>query len=59
MSHPGMAPVSVDARETEPGSYQAIIDLSMAGDWYVLAHVTLPDKRKLEHQLEIKGVAAA
>ena len=59
MSHPGMAPVFADARETEPGHYQCIMDLSMAGDWYVLAHVTLPDSRTLDHQFEIKGVAEA
>lgn len=58
MSHPGMAPVFAEARETEPGRYQSVIELSMAGDWYVLAHVTLPDGRKLDQQIEIKGVAA-
>ncbi len=59
MSHPGMAPVFADAREIEPGRYQSEIDLSMAGDWYVLAHVSLPDGRKLDQQFEIKGVKAA
>ena len=59
MSHPGMAPVFADAREIEPGRYESVIELSMAGDWYVLAHVSLPDGRKLDQQLEIKGVAAA
>ena len=59
MSHPGMAPVFAEARETEPGRYRSVIELSMAGDWYVLAHVTLPDGRKLDQQLEIKGVTAA
>jgi hypothetical protein len=59
MSHPGMAPVFADARELEPGRYHSVIELSMAGDWYVVAHVSLPDGRKLDQQLEIKGVAAA
>jgi len=59
MSHPGMAPVFAEARETEAGRYESVLDLSMAGDWYVIAHVTLPDGRKLDHQLEIKGVTAA
>jgi hypothetical protein len=36
-----------------------VIELSMAGDWYVVAHVSLPDGRKLDQQLEINGVAAA
>jgi hypothetical protein len=59
MTHPGMAPVFADARETEPGRYESVIELSMAGDWYVLAHVSLADGRKLDQQFEIKGVAAA
>ena len=57
MSHPGMAPVFAEARETEAGRYESVIELSMAGDWYVLAHVSLPDGRTLDQQLEIKGVA--
>jgi hypothetical protein len=59
MSHPGMAPVFAEARETEPGRYESVIELSMAGDWYVLAHVSLADGHKLDQQFEIKGVAAA
>lgn len=57
MSHAGMVPVFADARETEPGRYQSSMELSMAGDWFVLVHVTLPDGRKLDRQFDIKGVA--
>ena len=57
MSHSGMVPVFADARETEPGRYLSTMELSMAGDWYVTAHVTLSDGRKLNHQFEIKGVS--
>ena len=56
MSHPGMTPVFADAMEAEPGSYTSTMTLSMAGDWYIVAHVTLPDSRKVDHQFEIKGV---
>ena len=56
MSHAGMAPVFADAKEIEPGRYQSEIELSMAGDWYVSARVTLPDGRQFERQFEIKGV---
>lgn len=59
MSHPGMAPVLSEAREIAPGRYQSIMKLSMAGDWYVLVHVTLPDGRELDQQIEIKGVTSA
>ncbi len=59
MSHPGMAPVFADAREIAPGRYQSVIELSMAGDWYVLVHVSLADGRKLDQQLVTRGVVAA
>lgn len=59
MSHAGMAPVFADTTEIEPGRYRAVMELSMAGDWIVLVHVILPDKRKLDRQFEIKGVGQA
>jgi len=59
MSHPGMSPVFADALEVAPGEYRANMELSMAGDWVILVHLTLPDGSKLERQFEIKGVAPA
>ena len=59
MSHAGMVPVFADAAEVEPGRYQANMELSMAGDWVVLIHVTLPGGEKVDRQFEIKGVAPA
>jgi hypothetical protein len=59
MSHPGMVPVFAEATETEPGRYRSTLELSMAGDWYVLVTGALPDNRKIERQFEIKGVAPA
>lgn len=59
MSHPGMVPEFADTTEIEPGRYRAVLKLSMAGDWFVLAHLTLPDNRRLDRQFEIRGVAAA
>ena len=59
MAHAGMAPLFADAREIGPGRYESVMEFSMAGDWFVLVHVTLPDSRKLERQFEIKGVASA
>jgi hypothetical protein len=59
MSHPGMAPVFADAAEIEPGGYRANMELTMAGDWVVIADVTMTDNRKLKYQFEIKGVAPA
>lgn len=57
MSHPGMAPVFATAREEVQGGYSATVELAMAGDWTVAAHVSLADGRTLDQQFEIKGVA--
>jgi YtkA-like len=54
MSHAGMIPVFADAKETEPGRYSSTMELSMAGDWHFLVHMTLPDGRQLERQFEIR-----
>jgi hypothetical protein len=56
MSHPGMSPLFADAKETELGRYQAHLEFQMAGDWVILLHVTLPDGKKLERQIDVRGV---
>jgi hypothetical protein len=57
MSHAGMSPVFADTSEVAPGEYSANMELSMAGDWVIIVHLTLADGAKLERQFEIKGVA--
>jgi len=59
MSHAGMAPVFAEAKDIGPGQYRTNMSLSMAGDWQVLVHITLPDGRELDQQFEIKEVAPA
>jgi hypothetical protein len=56
MSHAGMSPVFADAKEEQSGRYQARLNFQMAGDWIVLLHVSLPDGKKLERQIEVSGV---
>lgn len=56
MSHAGMTPVFAEASEVAPGRYQANLAFSMSGDWVLLIDLTLPDGRKLQRQLEVKGV---
>ena len=56
MSHPGMSPFFAEAKETEPGRYEGHIWFQMAGDWVILLHVTLPDRTKLERQIDVRGV---
>lgn len=59
MSHAGMSPVFAEARESEPGRYRAALEFTMAGDWVVLVHLTLPDGSKVEQQFDVKGVQQA
>ena len=56
MSHAGMSPLFVDALEQPPGRYQAIVKFPMAGDWILLLHITLPGGKKVERQIEVRGV---
>ena len=56
MSHAGMAPLTGEAKEIQAGKYRGTLQLTMAGDWIVLVHVTLPDGQKLQRQIELRGV---
>lgn len=58
MSHAGMAPVLTEATEVAPGRYEAPLEFTMAGDWFILVRATLPDGRKLERQMNVPGVEA-
>jgi hypothetical protein len=58
MSHPGMKPVFGRASERAPGRYQAPLEFTMGGDWFLLITATLPDGRKVREQVEIPGVRA-
>ena len=50
-----MAPVFAEAREIEPGRYQAHLTFAMAGDWVILLHIMLPGGQKLERQIRREG----
>ncbi len=56
MSHPGMSPVFAQASELTPGSYRASVNFNMGGDWILLLHIKLADGRKIERQLDVRGV---
>ena len=56
MSHPGMEPVFGNTDETQPGRYQGHLQLTMPGDWVVLAHITLANGEKIERQADVRGV---
>lgn len=56
MSHPGMQPVLSTAEEMEPGQYSTQFEFTMAGDWFILLHLKLPDETVAERQIDIPGV---
>ena len=56
MNHAGMTPVFADAREAEPGKYEAALEFTMGGDWFVLVNVTFADGRKLSRKVDVRGV---
>jgi hypothetical protein len=58
MNHAGMVPVFADAVEVAPGRYQANIELTMGGDWFILVHADLPDGRSMERKFDLPGVDA-
>lgn len=56
MAHAGMQPVFAEAAEVDSGRYAASLEFTMAGDWFLLVDVTLPDGRAVERTVEVPGV---
>ena len=54
MTHAGMAPVTAQAEETEPGLYRAeAFEFGMAGDWLLTAVATLPSGEETSAELGV------
>jgi hypothetical protein len=58
MTHPGMAPVLADVRETTRGSYESSLAFTMAGDWVLVLDGRLADGRRLRRELSVPRVGA-
>ena len=58
MNHAGMTPLFASAREVQPGRYEAALEFTMAGDWFLLIDATLADGRKLHRKVDVRGVGA-
>jgi hypothetical protein len=58
MNHAGMVPVFAAAVEVAPGRYQADLEFTMGGDWFILVRADLPDGRSMERQIDVPGVDA-
>lgn len=59
MSHPGMAPIISPVVERGPGIYETRLQLSMAGDWVLVASGELPDGRNMTSSFRIPDVQPA
>jgi hypothetical protein len=58
MTHAGMKPVFADATEVTAGRYEASLEFTMGGDWFIIVRATLPDGRSVEQQVDVPGVRA-
>lgn len=58
MHHAGMIPVLAQAREVAPGHYEANLEFTMGGDWFILVRADLPDGRSLERSVDVPAVDA-
>jgi hypothetical protein len=58
MNHAGMVPVLASAQEVAAGQYQADLEFTMAGDWFILVRADLPDGRSMEHRVDLAGLDA-
>jgi YtkA-like protein len=56
MTHPGMVPSPAVVTQVGPGRYRANLELTMPGDWVLLAEITLPDGTRVEHSVVLPGV---
>ena len=56
MSHAGMRPVFASAREVAPGTYEAPLELTMGGDWFLLIDAKLADGGTFNRQVDLPGV---
>jgi hypothetical protein len=56
MSHAGMVPVFAQAMETAPGLYEANLEFTMGGDWFILVQAILADGRSMERKVDLPGV---
>lgn len=54
MADPGMAPVVGAMTRRGPDIFEAALDLTMPGDWQLVATVRFPDGRRIETRLPVR-----
>ena len=58
MRHAGMVPAFAQAVEVAPGRYEAELEFTMGGDWFILVRANLPGGRTLERKIDVPGMEA-
>jgi len=58
MNHAGMKPSFAVARLVSPGVFEADLELTMGGDWFVLVDAVLADGTTVQRKLDLPGVRA-
>lgn len=56
MTHPGMQPAVTEMRSVEDERYAGTVEITMAGDWYLLVTGRTGDGRPFEHTESLAGV---
>jgi hypothetical protein len=56
MTHAGMVPVIGEGLETSPGVYQADLEFTMSGDWFIAVRAALADGRSGEWFVDLPGI---
>ena len=56
MSHPGMAPLVVNATERSEGLYEAELQFSMGGDWILVVRGSLSNGARVHHRIDVPNV---
>jgi hypothetical protein len=59
MSHPGMTPATARLEERAPGSYEAQVQLTMAGDWVFVVRGSLADGSRVSSETRVPSVRPA
>jgi len=56
MTHPGMRPVVAVAAEEGAGRYQADLDFTMAGSWFILVTGDVPHRGAFSRRIDVAHV---
>ena len=56
MTHPGMQPIHASMSESASGRYESRIDLTMAGDWYLVITGEVSGMGRFEETVNLPGV---